>query len=188
MPPDDTAIRFVFGGVGITDSPASSLEELFERYVTRYENPTENARRDENDVWKVFQEPLRSKEVFPHFGPKTITAPGYEYEFERSWKNGIWHLFEPVSFDLADERSILEKASRWVGRTMSLSDSAEPFKLFLLLGEPSDPQLGTAFQRATTLLTKKIAGQSELVRERDAEQFAEEVEQEFQNHLLESRE
>jgi hypothetical protein len=188
MPPDDTAIRFVFGGVGITDNPTRSLEELFERYVTRYENPSENARRDENDVWKVFQEPLRSKEVFPYFGPKTITAPGYEYEFERSWKNGIWHLFEPVSFDLADEQSILEKASRWVGRTMSLSDSSEPFKLFLLLGEPSDPRLGTAFQRATNLLTKKIPGQSELVRERDAEQFAEEVEQEFQNHLLESQE
>jgi len=71
---------------------------------------------------------------------------------------------------------------------MSLSDSSEPFKLFLLLGEPSDPRLGTAFQRATNLLTKKIPGQSELVRERDAEQFAEEVEQEFQNHLLESQE
>jgi len=187
MPPDDTAIRFVLGGVGITDSPALKLEELFGRYVTRYENPSENARREDNDVWKVFQEPLRTKEVFPHFSPKTITAPNYEYEFERSWKNGIWHLFEPVSFDLADERSILEKASRWVGRTMSLSDSSEPFKLFLLLGEPADPRLGAAFQRASNLLTK-IPGKRELIRERDAEQFAEEIEQEFQHHVLESQE
>jgi hypothetical protein len=93
-------------------------------------------------------------------------------------------LFEPVSFDLSDERSILEKASRWVGRTMSLSDSLEPFKLYLLLGEPVDPRLSDAFHRARNLLTK-IPGQREIVRERDAEQFAEEIEQEFQTHSSE---
>jgi hypothetical protein len=146
LPPDDTAIRFVLGGAGVTEDPALALEGLFERYVARYESPSENARRDEQDVWKVFQEPLKTKTVFPHLVPKKITTPNYEYEFERSWKNGIWHLFEPVSFDLVDERSILEKASRWVGRTMSLSDSLEPFKLLLLLGEPADPRLGDAFQ------------------------------------------
>jgi hypothetical protein len=187
MPPDDTAIRFVFGGVGLTESPGHTLEELFERYVTRYENPSETARRDENDVWRVFQEPLRKKEVFPHFEPKVIAAPNYEYEFERSWKNGIWHLFEPVSFDLADASSIREKASRWVGRATSLSDSLEPFKLILLLGEPADPKLEDAFLKAKNLLAAKIPVESQLVREQDAEQFAEEIEQEFQNHLLESR-
>jgi hypothetical protein len=186
VPPDDTAIRFVFGGVGMTEDPTHALEGLFERYVTRYENPSENARRDEGDVWKVFQEPLKAKAVFPHLVSKTITAPNYEYEFERSWKNGIWHLFEPVSFDLADERSILEKASRWVGRTTSLSDSLEHFKLFLLLGEPVDPRLGDAFQRAKNLLSK-IPGEREIIREQDAAQFAEEVEEEFQQHLLETQ-
>jgi hypothetical protein len=184
MPPDDSSIRFVPGGVGITEDPSESLVELFERYVTRYENPSGYERRDDDDIWKVFQEPLRTKEVFPHFSPKTITAPDYEYTFDRSWKNGIWHLYEPVSFDLSDERSISEKASRWVGRTMSLSDSSEPFKLILLLGEPADPRLGAAFQRATNLLAKKIPGEHKLVQERDAEQFAEEVEQEFQEHAL----
>ena len=188
MPQDDSAIRFVTGGVGITESPAQTLEELFGRYVTRYENPSEIARRDENDVWRVFQEPLRTKEVFPHFEPKVITAPNYEYEFERSWKNGIWHLFEPVSFDLADAGSIREKASRWVGRATSLSDSLEPFKLILLLGEPTDPKLGDAFLKARNLLAAKMPGESQLVREQDAEQFAEEIEQEFQSHVLETEE
>jgi hypothetical protein len=181
LPPDDTAIRFVFGGVGMTDDSAESLDELYRRYVARYENPSEYEHRDENDVWKVFQEPLRAKRVYSQFVTKTIKARDYEYEFERSWKNGIWHVFEPVSFDLSDERSILEKASRWVGRTVSLSDSSEPFKLFLLLGEPVDPGLSEAFHKARHLLSK-IPGQRELVRERDAEQFAEEIEQEFQSH------
>jgi hypothetical protein len=188
MPPDDSAIRFVLGGVGVTEDPSESLEELFERYVTRYENPSGYERREDSDVWKVFQESLRTKEVFHHFSPKTITAPDYEYTFDRSWKNGIWHLYEPVSFDLADEGTIAEKASKWVGRAMSLSDSSEPFKLILLLGEPADPRLGAAFQRATNLLAKKIPGEHKLVPERDAEDFAEEVEQEFKEHTLNSEE
>jgi hypothetical protein len=183
LPPDDSAIRFVFGGVGVSDDLSKTLDELFERYVARYESPNEYARRDENDVWKVFQEPLRAKHVYSHLVPKKITARDYEYEFERSWKNGVWHLFEPVSFDLSDERSILEKASRWVGRTTSLSDSLEPFKLFLLLGEPTDSRLNDAYQRAKNLLNK-IPIPRELVPERDAEQFAEEIEQEFQNHIV----
>jgi hypothetical protein len=184
LPPDDSAIRFAFGGVGISDDPARTLDELFSRYVARYENPNEFVRRDEDDVWRVFQEPLRAKRVYSHFESKRIATKDYEYVFQRSWRNGIWHLFEPVSFDLSDERSILEKASRWVGRTVSLSDSSERFKLFLLLGEPTDPGLSGAFQKAKNLLSR-IPVPRELVRERDAEHFAEEVEQEFEAHALE---
>ena len=64
-----------------------------------------------------------------------------------------------------------------------MSDSLEPFKLFLLLGEPTDSRLNDAYQRAKNLLNK-IPVPRELVRERDAEQFAEEIEQEFQNHIV----
>jgi hypothetical protein len=187
VPPDDTAVRFVFGGAGITENPSKTLESLFERYVIRYENPLETSHRDESDVWRVFQEPLRAKRVYSHLVQKTISATNYEYKFERSWKNGVWHLFEPVSFDLVDERSILEKASRWVGRSVSLSDSSEPFKLFLLLGEPTDRRLFDAFHRAKNLLAK-MPGQKEIIREQEAEGFAEEIEQEFETHLLNAEE
>lgn len=187
LPSDDGAIRFAVGGVGITEDPAKSLDILFQRYVSRYENPNDATRRNEDDVWKSFQESLKAKRVYSHLVPKKITAPDYEYQFERSWKNGIWHVFEPVSFDMADESSILEKASKWVGRSSSLSDSPEQFKLILLLGSPTDPRLMGAFQRAQNLLRAKITGERELVQEKDAEQFAEQVEAEFRQHELESQ-
>jgi hypothetical protein len=187
LPPDDTAIRFVAGGVGLSENLSETLRSLYDRYVARYESPGEQAHRDDNDVWKIYQAPLRLKEVYSRFVPKTITARDYEYEFERSWKNGVWHLFEPVSFDLLDERSILEKASRWLGRAVSLSDSRDAFKLFLLLGEPVDAKLRGAFQRAENLLAR-IPVRRELVREREAEQFAEEIEHEFESHSAGSEE
>jgi hypothetical protein len=184
VPPDDSSIRFSYGGVGITENPSLALDGLFERYVARYENPSENVRREDNDIWRIFQEPLKAKPVYSQFVSKTISAPNYEYQFDRSWKNGIWHVYEPVSFDLADERSISEKAVRWLGRSISLSKSSEPFKLFLLLGEPADPRLGGAFQKAKNVLAE-IPGKREFIPEKDAEQFAEQVEGEFQQHLLE---
>jgi hypothetical protein len=37
LPEDDSAIRFVDGGVGITENPGQTLSMLFGRYVTKYE-------------------------------------------------------------------------------------------------------------------------------------------------------
>jgi hypothetical protein len=116
---------------------------------------------------------------------KTISTSNYEFEFERCWKNGIWHVFQPISFDLSDNNHILDKANTWLGRATSLSDSAEKFKLYVLLGEPRNPQHSEVFIRAQNLLTK-IPGQREFIHERDAQQFADEMESEYHKHVDES--
>ena len=61
LPEDDSAIRFQSGGVGITEEPARTLLMLFERYVSKYENPSDGVRRDDEDVWRVFREPRRKR-------------------------------------------------------------------------------------------------------------------------------
>jgi hypothetical protein len=182
LPEDDSAIRFQSGGVGITEDPARTLSMLFERYVSKYENSSDGTRRDDEDVWRVFREPLEKKNVISHLAPKKIVATNYEYEFQRAWKNGIYHMCEPVSFDLADASSILDKANRWLGRATSLADSSESFKLFLLLGGPQDAELNEAFQKANNIL-RTMPGELELVGERDAERFSEEVAAELKQHL-----
>jgi hypothetical protein len=187
LPADEGSIRFVAGGVGVTEDPSKSLETLYQRYVSRYENPNDTLQRDEDDVWKSFQDPLRTKRVYTQLVPKKITASDYEYLFKRSWKNGKWHLFEPVSFDLADESAILEKASKWVGRSSSLSDSSDEFKLIFLLGKPTDQKLMPAYQKARNLLSAKIAVERDFFQEDDATQFADQLEKEFCEHELESQ-
>lgn len=181
LPIDDSAVRFAMGGVGLTENPEQTLHELYQRYVARYEQTSESFRRDDEEVWRVFKKPLEQRKVIDRLEPKLIIAPNYEYQFERSWKNGVWHVYEPVSFDLLDTGSILDKANRWLGRVTNLIDSAEPFKLYLLLGEPKDQKLQAAFQKAENILAK-MPGQRELVREREAEEFAEEVEFEIKEH------
>jgi hypothetical protein len=64
--------------------------------------------------------------------PKTIASPFDRVEFDHAWKNGKWHCFQPLSFDLANEETIREKARRWAGQMLALKEATEPFKLYFL--------------------------------------------------------
>jgi Protein of unknown function (DUF3037) len=182
LPPDDSSVQFSPATVGLSRDLDKTLEELFERYVNRYASGPESARRDDEDVWRsTFREALSRRQVGGALAPKRIVAPYYEYEFQHAWKNDIWHLYEPVSLDLTDGGSIVEKANRWVGRGTSLNDSSERFSIHLLLGEPQDPALKNVFLRAENIL-RKMPGKVELVRESEAEAFAEEFEKAVREH------
>ena len=181
LPPDDSSVQFSHAGVGLTHDLEKTVAELFDRYVERYSATADTIRRDE-DVWRTtFRAPLEQRHVTHHLTPKRIVSPNYEYEFQRAWKNKIWHLYEPVSFDLVEGSAIVEKANRWLGRATSLSDSSDKFKIHLLLGEPEDSRLQGVFVKAQNIL-KKMPGSTELIRENQAEAFAEEFAREVQQH------
>lgn len=181
LPPDDSSLQFSHAGVGLSHDLEKTAAELFDRYVERYALTNESSRRDDEDIWRAFREPLERRQVTAHLAPKRIVASNYEYEFQRAWKNQVWHVYEPVSFDMVDGGSIVEKANRWVGRATSLNDSPELFKIHLLLGEPQDSRLQGNFIKAQNIL-KKMPGQYELIPESDAEAFAEELERAVQAH------
>jgi Protein of unknown function (DUF3037) len=181
LPPDDSSVQFSQAGVGLTHDLEKTVSDLFERYVDRYSTSAELIRRDE-DVWRsTFKEPLERRHVTEYLTPKRIVAPNYEYEFQRAWKNNVWHVYEPVSFDMVDRSSIVEKANRWVGRATSLNDSPDSFEIHLLLGAPADSQLLDTFVKAQNIL-RKMPGKAELVREDEAEAFAEQFEKEVRQH------
>lgn len=181
LPPDDSSLQFSPAGVGLSYDLEETVRELFDRYVERYALTSDSSRRDDEDIWRTFRERLERRHVTACFEPKRIVASDYEYEFQRAWKNQVWHVYEPVSFDMVDGGSIVEKANRWVGRATSLNDSLERFKIHFLLGEPQDSRLQGTFIKAQNIL-KKMPGQYELIPESDADAFAEELERELQQH------
>ena len=181
LPPDDSAFQFSTAGVGLSDDLEETLSELFERFVERYSIHTESSHRDDDEVWRVYREPLERRYLIPHLSPKRIVSANFDYEFQHSWKNDKWHVYEPISFDLLEATSILDKANRWLGRGMSLADSKEKFKMYLLLGEPQEPTLKSAFVKAQNILYK-MAEKPELVKENEAEDFAEELSAEIKAH------
>lgn len=181
LPRDDSSIQFSEAGVGLSSNLDQTLQDLYQRYVEKYLAAGESTRRDDEDVWRVFRDPLDRVHVLPNLKPKRIVAPDYDYEFQRSWKNEIWHLYEPVSFDMVEAASILDKANRWLGRASSLNDSAEPFRIHLLIGEPQDGRLKSAAVKAENILNK-MPVEKDFVKESDAESFAEELASEMKKH------
>ena len=179
LPPDDSSLQWSQQGGGITDDPARALSELYKRLVERYiADATQTSRTDE-EIAKPFKAKLGK--VASKLSAKTIETLDYQYDFRFAWKNEIWHLYEPVSFDLVDPNSIREKANRWLGRGVALNDASDRFKIHFLLGEPRQPGTPQAFENALHLL-QKIPGQKELVRESEMEQFAEQVDENIVSH------
>jgi hypothetical protein len=181
LPPDDSSVQFSHAGVGLSSDLEKTIVDLFNRYVERYAIPNDASRRDDEEIWRAFKEPLAARHVTAYLQPKRISSLNYDYNFQHAWKNEIWHLYEPVSFDLADGGPIVEKANRWLGRATSLNDSPDNFKLYILLGEPQDKRLQGSFTKAQNILNK-MPVKKDFVRESEAEAFAEEFEREVRHH------
>jgi len=182
LPPDDSSLQWSQPAGGFTDDPAKTLEELYKRYVERYIAGAEQVSRTDEEIAKPFKAKLgKSAEKLV---AKRIEAKDYQYEFRFGWQNKIWHLYEPVSFDLLDPNSIREKAVRWYGRSAALRESPERFKIYFLLGEPRQPGTQGAFENALHLLTK-MPGDKQLVREGDIQEVAGHVAEEIASHAAE---
>ena len=162
--------------------PASDIrssEPEFERFVA---GATQVSRNDE-EIAKPFKAKLGR--MVEKFSEKTIETKDYQYDFQFAWQNHLWHLYEPVSFDLVDPNSIREKANRWLGRGVALHDAREEFKIHFLLGEPRQEETRKAFENALHLV-QKIPGQQQLVRESELEPFAEHIAEEIVSHDAEA--
>ena len=157
------------------------LGELYKRFVERFIAGAAQVSRSDEEIAKPFKAKLGK--TAEKLAEKTIETKDYQYDFQFAWKNDIWHLYEPVSFDLVDPGSIREKANKWLGRGVALHDAREKFKIHFLLGEPQQDETKKAFENAIHLLSK-IPGQKELVRENEMEHFAEHVAEEIGIHEL----
>ena len=184
LPLDDSAFQFSAAGVGLSADLDATLNQLYERFVERYSVFPEPAHRDDDEVWRVYRQPLERHRVISRLTPKRIISPNFAYEFQHSWKNENWHVYEPISFDLLEPTSILDKANRWLGRGMNLAESSEKFKMYLLLGGPQDHALNGTFVKAQNIL-HKMPGRPELVKENEAEELAEELAVQIKSHDLE---
>ena len=179
LPPDDSSLQWSEPGGGFTEDPAATLDDLFKRLVERYVPGAEQVSRSDEDIAKPFRAKLGK--AVEKLSSKRIEAKDYQYEFRFGWQNAMWHLYEPVSFDLLDPNSIREKAVRWYGRSAALQESREKFKIHFLIGEPQQPGTEGAFQNALHLLGK-MPGHKQIVREREIEALAVHVAEEISSH------
>lgn len=181
LPSDDSALQWSEPGGGMSEDPAATLEQLFSRFVEKYEQKPPTISRTEADVWRVYRRELEQTQVLARLQTKRIVAKDDEYEFEHAWRNGLWRLYEPISFDLVESDSLVEKANRWLGRATNLAESTDDFQLFVLLGEPQLEKLKQPFAKALNILNK-MPVKKEFIREQEAAKFSRELASDIQQH------
>lgn len=151
LPDDDQS--FVWGdvGSGMTRDPDATLDKLYARFVGLYDDVS-RAGRDDAAVWQPVRERLVERRLADRLQPKVIVSPIDRVEFEHAWKNGAWHCYQPLSFDLASGDNIRDKAARWSGHMTGLSKAAEAIRPHFIVGQPANADLFDDYRKAIELL------------------------------------
>jgi hypothetical protein len=181
LPNDDSSLRWSIEGSGRTPAPAKALESLYQRMVMKYEERGGRERRDEEEVWRHFRRSLEARQLLRFVEPRVVAVQDDALEFQHTLQNGVLHCLEPVSFDLANADSIKDKAHRWLGRISSVQDSAAPFRMYFLVGEPKDRSLTSAYANALRIL-EKVPVQKMIVPESQAEMLGQFLSNEMARH------
>jgi Protein of unknown function (DUF3037) len=181
LPADDSGLQWAPIGSGLSRDLDATLQNLYERFVTKHDTDAAADRRKDNDVWREFRSELEQRNVLSYLTRKTIEAPDDSVTFSHAWKNGAWHCFEPVSLDLASDSSIKEKAHRWLGQIASVHRSHEKFKVYFLVGKPSESRLEKAYDQAVKILAQ--APESKVIEEKDAKSFSKKIANDIRAHV-----
>jgi hypothetical protein len=182
LPKDDSSLQWSTPvGAGLTDDPEKTIDRLYERFVARYDRKGIRRRTDE-DVWRPVKQKLDERKLSEVLREKTITGRVDDISFKHAWKNGIWHVYEPLSFDLADADGIKTKAREWLGHLAAVADGAtEAFKPHFIVGAPATPGLGKAFETALAIL-HRAPGEPDIVEETRVDDFVSQIESEVRAH------
>lgn len=177
---DESSLQWSPPGAGLTADLDAQTDRLFDRLVGRYDTKNERRRSDE-DVWRPVRETLEARNIADRFGEKTIVGSADSIDFRHAWKNGLWHCVQPLSFDLADDEGIKDKARRWTGHLAAVADAGDTFRPYFLVAAPSDPKLNPAFDTALSILQKSPV-EPEIYLESNAQALVDRMEDEIRLH------
>lgn len=181
LPHDDSSLQWSSVGAGLTGDVEQTFERLFERFVSRYDTSSPSRKSDE-DVWRPVKAMLAERGVDLELETKVVKGTSDSIEFSRAWKNGRWHVYEPLSFDLADADKIKDKARRWRGHLAAVAEgTSDEVHLNFLIGKPENRSLLDAYNNALDIL-KGSKFTPSVFEESNIEDFVNEIEDEFREH------
>ncbi|WP_193176424.1 DUF3037 domain-containing protein [Oricola nitratireducens] len=182
VPVDDSALQWGAPAAGITSDVEKTFEQVFERFVARYDVKGAHRRTDE-DIWRPVRKLLAERDVHVDFQPKIVVGNSDAIKFSNAWKNGQWHAYEPISLDLVDADGIKDKVRRWRGHLAAVADGAsDTVKVHFLVGAPREKSLRDAYESAIDIL-KGSPFNPEIFEEKDTDKLVSEIEDEYREHV-----
>ncbi len=179
---DDSSLQWSSVSGGLTENAEKTFDRVYRRYVSRYDTKSPH-RRSDDEVWRPVRLLLEEKNVPVEFDEKIIAGTSDEIVFKRAWRNGVWHAYEPLSFDLADAEGIKDKARRWRGHLEAVHDGAQSdLKLHFVVGAPQNHALLGAYHNAIRILSE-AAFHPKIYEENEIPQLVNKIEDEVREHM-----
>lgn len=184
MPLDDSAIFYSEVKNGISLDYKKTISDLYDKIVARYELSKEKRSWSDDDVWRrVYKDYFDRFRLTNKLMKHNIKTKNDNFDFDYCWKNGIWHIYKPLSFDLADLNSFKDKLYRWNGIANELKLSEEPINFTILTKRPklkSDLDLTQLMN--DKLETKSDVFNSKLVFDDNIDEFIMKLKKEIEAH------
>ncbi|OGU36780.1 MAG: hypothetical protein A2068_09520 [Ignavibacteria bacterium GWB2_35_6b] len=184
LPKDDSAFYFSETLKGLTLDYEHILESLFNDIVLRHEKVIEKKSLSDDEVWRnVYKKYFDKKNITEKLIPHYVSTKNDEFEFEYCWKNDIWHIYKPISFELTDHNKIKSKIYQHNGLLNELLTSKEPLSISYLTTKPKlhdHPELLTLIKEK--LLYKNSNIKTDIVFEEEAELFTDQLKLEIDSH------
>ena len=180
---DNNAFQFTSSKAAIDIDLNAALEDLYTQLVEKYYlNDEDKQTLTDDDVWK-----LKYKTYFEKYGLTTrlksheVTVPNDVISFGMSWKNEIWHSYEPLSFELKKKDSIKEKVYKWTGKLQALKQADEALHIsFLTSINPKHKELMSFVKEYLQASNGNL--QIDVVTEDQAENVAKSIQQQMELH------
>jgi hypothetical protein len=182
---DDTALQFtqstqVINTFSTSKEAINAYSKLLLPNTVTKEQPL-FVRRNEQHVMKYFTQIIATinKEAEQKLKqPQTIrAASGFPLKFDYSWKNGTHNLIKPLSFDVSDENTIIEKTEKFIGIFNIFGKQAKQNnqRLDILVTPPQDVKLFGIYEEAFVELSRDYGDSKRLITENEIQEYANET-------------
>lgn len=149
---DASSLRWGKFGSGITNNPSDILEQLYDRFVMKFEEVKDVTGRVDEQIFEPVKRMLKDVGIYKKFDTHVVTSKIQNVEFPHAIKNGRWHCIQPLSFDLATPEGMERKATLWTGNLFHIRENTDQFSAYILAGKPSSEHLRPAYERALETL------------------------------------
>lgn len=180
----DQGLSYFVGNVqyGICSDFELELRELYDRFVLSQQDNRETQDRFNDDaVWSKLRKVLFDRGILEVLQPKVLGES--EIEFQHAYKNGKWHVIEPVSLDYINGNDIKQRALLAVGKAAAMLNVDDFGTFNVIVGKPRRVENEKQYQASLQLL-RNIPVSHQIIDEDSAEDFAAALKAEMEAHSV----